>query len=88
MGEADATYSHVNKLEGPLGSIRRLVDAVALITETIEEPGASAINEIVWTMKDHISELDEIHKVLFRLHHPNREQFDREGWPTDKPETE
>jgi hypothetical protein len=89
---SDDAFDHVCKIERPLGAIQRLGDALALITETIEEPGASAINEIVWTMKDHISELDKIHEVLFRLHHPNREQFEIDGWPTNKsaskPETE
>ena len=70
----------------PLGAVRRFADAVALITETIEEPGASAINEVVHTMLGHISLLDDLHSALFRLHHPNREQFERDGWPDDKPE--
>jgi hypothetical protein len=84
---SNTAFGHVCKIEHPLGAVRRLSDALALISETIEEPHASAIDEIVHTMLGHISELDELHSALFRLHHPNREQFEIDGWPvkpTDK----
>jgi hypothetical protein len=78
---SDETFGPVTALERPLHATRCLADALALITDTIEEPAASAINEIVHTMLDHISELDELHETLFRLHHPDRARFEREGWP-------
>jgi hypothetical protein len=81
-------FSHVCKIEHPLGAIRRLSDAVALITETTVEPGTSAINEIVHSMLGHVSRMDDLHSALFRLHHPNRDQFETDGWPDNKPETE
>jgi hypothetical protein len=62
--KSSSAFSHVCKIEHPLGAIKHLADAVALITETMEEPRASAINEIVWTMKDHFSELDKIYEVF------------------------
>jgi hypothetical protein len=37
-----SAFSHVCRIEHPLGAVRRLSDALALISETIEEPGASA----------------------------------------------
>jgi hypothetical protein len=40
---SNTAFSHVCKIEHPLGAVRRLSDAVALITETMEEPRASAI---------------------------------------------
>jgi hypothetical protein len=71
-----------------LGAIKRLGDALALITETIEEPGASATNEIVHTLLGHVAEIDKEYSFLFRLHHPSRDHFERVGWPGKKSETE
>jgi hypothetical protein len=28
-----------------------------------------------------VNELDEVHGYFFRLHHPNRDAFERDGWP-------
>jgi hypothetical protein len=84
---SDDAFGHVCKIESPLGSAQHLVDALALITETIDEPGASAMNEIIHTVRANLREIDKEHSHLFRLHHPNREQFERDGWPdepTDK----
>jgi len=44
--------------------------ALALLTEVIEEPGASAMNEIIWTMLDRVREIEEEYSSLFRLHNP------------------
>jgi hypothetical protein len=71
----DATYAHVISMERPLDAIRKLGVALALMTETIEEPGASAMNEIIHTLLSHVAELDGIHETLFRLHHPSRERL-------------
>ena len=59
MSDRDATYAHVCRLEPPLGAIKRLGDALAMITETIEEPGASAMNEILHTLLGHVAEIDK-----------------------------
>jgi hypothetical protein len=53
--------------------------SLALITETIEEPGASAMNEIIQAMLERVEEIDKEYAFLFRLHHPSREQFERDG---------
>ena len=84
---SDSPFSHVCKIEHPLGAAQRLVDALALITETIDEPGASAMNEIIHAVQAHLTEIDAEYSYLFHFHHPNREQFKRGGWPDDKPET-
>ena len=82
----NATFAHVCKIERPLGAVQRLGDALALITETIEEPGASAMNEIVHVMLEHVAEIEEEYAFLFKLHHPDRERFERNGWPGAKSE--
>jgi len=78
---SDDAYRHVCRIERPLTHIRNFLDALALITETIEEPAASAVNVIVRAALDHVAEVDAEYATLFRLTHPDRERFEREGWP-------
>ena len=85
---ADEMCPHVNNLEHPVTSIRHFLDAIALISEVMEEPHACAVNTIVHTALDHLRKVEAEHLILFRLTHPDRERFDREGWPGDRPSAE
>jgi hypothetical protein len=31
-----------------------------------------------------VQELEKTHAYFFQLHHPDRERFEREGWPTEQ----
>ena len=44
------------------------------------------MNAIIHTLLGHIGDLDGVYSTLFRLHHPSRERFEREGWPGGKVE--
>ena len=50
----------------------------------MEEPAASAVSVIVHAALEHITEADEAYVTLFRLGHPDRERFGREGWPGEE----
>jgi hypothetical protein len=76
-------FSHVCSIERPLAVIRNFLNALAMISETLDEPGASAVNQITWAMMDQVADLNAEHVTLFRLTHPGRERFEREGWPGD-----
>ena len=80
---SDEIRSHVNSIEPALAHIRHFLDAIALITEAMEEPHAGAVNVIVHAALDHVREAEAVHQTLFRLTHPDRERFEREGWPGD-----
>ena len=47
------------RIEHPLGAAQRLADALALITETVDEPEASAMNEIIHMVKAHLRDIDK-----------------------------
>ena len=81
---SDEMRPHVNSLERPLTAIGHFLDAIALITEAMEKPHAGAVN--VHAALDHVREAEAVHLSLFRLTHPDRERFEREGWPGDEPE--
>jgi hypothetical protein len=74
----------LGNLEPPLTNIRRFLDALALISETLDEPGGSAVNVIVHAAIDHAAEVESEYVSLFRLTHPDRERFEREGWPGER----
>ena len=81
---SNETFAIVWRIEAPLASAGRLADALALLTETADEPHASAMNEIIHMLLEHLAQVGEEYCSLFRLHHPDRERFEREGWPADK----
>ena len=80
---SDEMRPHVNSLERPLTAIGHFLDAIALITEAMEEPQAGAVNIIIHCALEHVRDAEAEHQSLFRLTHPDRERFEREGWPGD-----
>ena len=55
-----------------------------MIAETLDDDEGMVIIELARTIGDKARELSEEHEYFFRLHHPDRERFERRGWPTDK----
>jgi hypothetical protein len=74
-------FRHVGSIELPLAGIRHFLDALALISEAMDEPHAGAVNVIVHAALDHVRDAEGVHQALFRLTHPDRERFERDGWP-------
>ena len=81
---AGETFEHVCSIERPLTGIRHYLNGLMIISETIDEPHGGAINEMVWTMQDKMKELQREYSTLFKLTHPDRERFERDGWPGDE----
>ncbi len=80
--ESDTPFLHATNMEDPLASIRNLVSALCLISETMEEPFGLVVQELARTIGNKARELSEEHKYFFRLHHPCPPS-EGEGWPTD-----
>jgi hypothetical protein len=84
MTEKDA-FSQATGMEDPLRSIRTIALALDRIAQTLSDGhGAAIVQELGWTIQARVEELDDIHGYFFRLHHPHRERFEHEGWPTDE----
>jgi len=79
----DTAFAHVGSIERPLCSIRNLATALALMSEALDEPGTSAVQQVTVALLDHVTKIEEEHSSLFRLTHPDRERFEREGWPSE-----
>jgi hypothetical protein len=57
-------------MEHPLTSIRNLVSALCLISETMENPFGFVVQELAQNIGDSVQKLDEEHSYFFHLHHP------------------
>ena len=76
------TFHHVCNIERPIMLIRHLLGALNLIVDTLDECEGSAVYAVVSAALDHVAQIDAEYATLFRLTHPDRERFEREGWPT------
>jgi hypothetical protein len=78
-------YSHACAMEKPLERIRQFTAGLARLAPTIDDGQAAAIvRELTVAIEESLDELDGSHEFFFRLHHPDRERFEREGWPTEQ----
>jgi hypothetical protein len=78
-------WRHACDMEKPLEAIRNFALALDRIAQTLEDGNAAAIvQEFGLTITSRVEELDDIHGFFFRLHHPNRDQFERDGWPSEQ----
>jgi hypothetical protein len=74
-------------MEDPLQRIRNFTAALARLAPTIDDGGAAAIiQECTLAITESLEPLDESHGYFFELHHPERERFEREGWPAEQAE--
>jgi hypothetical protein len=72
-------------MEDPLRVIRNFAGALERVAQTLSDDiGAEIVQEISMTILARVDELDEIHSFFGRLHSPNRERFEREGWPSEQ----
>jgi hypothetical protein len=78
-------YSHACDMERPLEAIRRFALALDRVAQTLGDGnGAAIVQEIGLAITARVEELDDIHRFFFRLHHPDRAKFEREGWPSEQ----
>jgi len=66
-------FNAVCEMEGDLRAIDEFADALALVSETMDEsPHANAINRLAWEIKHRAQRVDTRRDDLLRLTHPNR----------------
>jgi hypothetical protein len=83
VAEKNDAFRRACGMEDPLRGIRNFAGALDRIAQTLsDDNGALIVQEIAMTIQARVEELDEIHG--FRLHHPDRERFERDGWPTEQ----
>jgi hypothetical protein len=80
MTNNNPAFYHVSNIERPLSSIRNYAAGLAMISETMGEEGL-VVQEMSWAITDLVKKIDKEYSALFKLTHPDRERFEREGWP-------
>jgi hypothetical protein len=75
-------------MEDPLRRIRNFAGALCRIAGTLEDDDGMIVYELASTIRARVEELDDIHGYFFRLHHPDRARFEREGWPSEQAEAD
>jgi hypothetical protein len=66
-------FDAVCEMEGDLRAIDEFADALALISETMDEsPHANAINRLAWEIKHRAQRVETRRDDLLRLTHPNQ----------------
>jgi hypothetical protein len=68
--ESDTPFLHATNMEDPLTSIRNLVSALCLISETMEEPFGLVVQQLAGNIGDSVRKLDKEYSYFFDLHHP------------------
>jgi hypothetical protein len=80
----DDAFGHACAMEDPLQRIRNFTAGLARLAPTMDDGEAAAIvQELTLAIAECLDELDGSHEFFFQLHHPDRERFQREGWPDD-----
>jgi hypothetical protein len=83
--EKDDAFRRACDMEDPLRRIRNFAGALDRIAQTLsDDNGALIVQEIALTIQARVKELDDIHGYFFQLHHPDRDRFEAEGWPTEQ----
>ena len=69
----DRVFSAVCQMEGDLRAIDEFADALALVSETMDEsPHANAINRLAWEIKQRTQNAESRRSDLSQLTRPNR----------------
>ncbi len=70
-------------MEDDLSAIQNFANALAFISETMEEQVGAVVQRVAWEVLDRAEALAKHRGELFRALHPARAHFERAGWPDD-----
>jgi hypothetical protein len=73
----------VGKIEPPMTAVTDLLDAIALVStnDDMEEGFSGPLQRLCWLAKDEVKKIGETYGELWRLTHPDRDYFEKTGWP-------
>lgn len=75
-------FRHVSDMENPLATVADILKGLALIAETMDEDHGGVVQRMAWLALDQCKAAERLRGELFHLTHPNREHFEKEGWPS------
>jgi|SRR5258708_30716067 hypothetical protein len=81
--EKDDAFRRACDMEDPLVGIENFARALGRVAQTLADGDGVIVLHLAQSIRTLVQELEKPHEYFFRLHHPDRERFEREGWPTD-----
>ena len=74
-------------MQNTLAKVLERSAVTSTVAETLDDDDDGAIVQKLQTIRELVQEVEKGHVYFFRLHHPERERLEREGWPSpEKPE--
>ena len=80
----EPAHEHVFAMENDVILSRNYAHALSLIGETMEEVEGMVTCQLARDILANVEEIEEKRCKLFKLLHPNRDHFERVGWPGDR----
>jgi hypothetical protein len=81
-------FGLVAGMEDPLVGIERIARAIHVFTIAddiwTDERDAMAVQGLLDALEGYRKQLEKVHSELFRLMHPDRDHFEKVGWPGDE----
>lgn len=78
---AEGPFRQVSDMESPLATAIDLLAGIAFIAETLDPDEAGPIQRIAGLASGAVKEAEGLRGELFKLTHPRRDYFEKEGWP-------
>ena len=78
-------FDLVTGMERPVDEARIFAKALSMIAETIDTDDGSVVQLLAWSIMDRCDRIEKNRGELFHLTHPNRDHFEKVGWPSTEP---
>lgn len=75
----------IGDMEDPIEAIRAILASLAMMAETMDDDEGTPVQRLAWLARDQCAALESLRGDLFKLFHPNREGFEKVGWPGEEP---
>lgn len=76
-------FEKVCSMEDDIEAVKHFASAIAIMSELIDDDESMGLSfqRLAWEIKHRVDNISERRGELFRMTHPNRQHFEREGWP-------
>ena len=80
----EGAFAFVTDMEDDVTAVEQFATALAFIAETLDEAEGAVVQRLALTIKARAKSIEVRRGYLFQLLHPNRDHFEKAGWPGDE----
>lgn len=81
----EGPFRQASDMEIPLATVSDLALALSFVADTLDGNEASVVQRLAMLIHESAEAAEKLRCNLFRLTHPRRDHFEKEGWPGDEP---